>query len=86
MPRLIAAMAAGNTASAAPLPTCASITGQKLGQTTITMDAAATAADASAISARLAVKASTSAPAGAYARTVAMPPTVRASPAAPGCQ
>ena len=86
MPRLIAATAEGNTASATPFTLCATATGQNPGASAIATAAPATATPDTAISVRFQGTASTSAPAGPRASTVAMPPMVSTRPVEPASQ
>src|ERR1700738_5017181 len=86
MPKLIAATADGKIASAIPLAACATTMGQNCGTRAITAAAMATAVAPIAINVRFQRTASTSAPPGPRARTVATPAIVSTTPMRPASQ
>ena len=83
MPRLMASTAGGKTASARPAAARAIITGQNKGTSAVIVTAIPTISALAAIKVRFRTVASTNAPAGRRASTVAMPATVRTAPMRP---
>ena len=80
MPSDMAQMAGRKTLDVAPMRTCAPMTGQNLGNRTISNAPAASATTATPTSARFDHSKSTSPPAGVWVRIPAIPATVSASP------